>query len=327
MDLKLIERPEVLLNAAFARGRKAAAAYPEQKRRFYTLKGKEIAKIDASAEYLISTIEKVVTTFPNIDGLDGFNRELFECIINVDKTRMALSSMLSIARIVKKVRIQKIIVLKEMKYDRENNTVSDAKVFAVTHSYIGRVSSLINGLKDPIETYNDATNKLRELPHINHDQESYIFAGFPNVGKSTLMRKITDSKPKVAPYPFTTQGLNVGHFTKKHLPVQVIDTPGLLDRPLNERNPIELKAIAAFQYLTGIILFVVDPNDDLVKQKNLFNETKKLFSDKKFIIIINKTDIAKADLIEEAKKQFSGFEIILEGNGLDTLKKALVPAH
>lgn len=325
MDLKLIERPDVLLSAALSRGRKAGSLYPEQKRRFYTLKGKEIAKIDKSAEYLIDVLEKTVTSFPSIDTLDPFNRELFECIINVDEVRKALSSLMSVARIIKKLRIQKIIALKEMKYDRENNEVSDQKVFAVTNSYIGRLSSLVKGLKDPIEVYNDSTNKLRELPRINPKEEAYLFAGFPNVGKSTLMRKITDSKPKVAPYPFTTQGLNVGHFIRKHLPVQVIDTPGLLDRPLNERNAIELKAIAAFQYLKGIMLFVVDPLDDIAKQKNLFLETKKLFSDKKFIIIINKTDISRPEQIEIAKTTFEGQEIILEGNGLNNLKEKVIP--
>lgn len=318
MDFKMMEKPDVLLNASFGRGRKAAAQYPKQKTKFYTLKGKEIAKIDASAEYLINVFEKTVTRFPSIDSLDPFYRELYDCIIDVDELRKALSSILSVARIIKKLRVTSIVVLKEMRYEKD-----EKKIFDVSKRFFGRTSSLLKGLTKQIEQYNESARRLRELPHINAQEECYLLAGFPNVGKSTLMRKITDSKPKVAPYPFTTQGLNVGHFIRKHLPVQVIDTPGLLDRPIGERNPIELKAIAAFQYLKGTMLFVIDPLDDMDKQQNLFNEMKKLFYDKKFVVIINKTDIAKKDQIDYALKQFENEQLIIEGEGLDNLKNSL----
>lgn len=314
----MIEKPEVLLNAAFGRARKAAAIYPKQKTKFYTVKGKEIAKIDVSGEYLITILEKTVTRFPNIETLDPFYRELYECIIDVDATRKALSSLLSVARLLKKIRVTSIVSLKELRYDNDNE-----KIFKISKSFFGRTSSLVNGTKKSIELYNETVRKLKELPRINSQEECYIFAGLPNVGKSTLMTKITDSKPKIAAYPFTTKGLNVGHFERKHLPIQVIDTPGLLDRPLGERNSIELKAIAAFQYLKGTIIFVVDPLDDIIKQKNLFAETKKLFYDKKFILVINKTDIAKKEQVEEVKKAFEGTDVILEGNELNNLKTFL----
>jgi len=49
----------------------------------------------------------------------------------------------------------------------------------------------------------------------------------------------------VQPYAFTTKSLFVGHMDHKYLRWQVIDTPGLLDRPLEERNTIEMQARAA----------------------------------------------------------------------------------
>lgn len=320
MDLPMIEKPQKLLDFALSRGRKEASMYPKQKTLFYTIKGKEIGRIDVVSEYIIEKLEKAVTNFPNVEELDPFNRELYECIINVDKTRQSLALIFSSAKIIKNLRRNTIIELKEMRYVFGN----EKKALTVSKKFLGRLSSIMKNLNAPIELYNDSTKKLRELPKIDTTQECYILAGFPNAGKSTLMNKITESKPKIAPYPFTTQGLNVGFFTKKFLPIQVIDTPGLLDRPIKERNKIELKAIAAFQYLKGTILFVVDPLSDLKAQINLFNETKKLFSDKPIWIVITKNDIASNEQIENTKNAFLGQKIILEGQGLNNLKEELL---
>ncbi len=320
MDLPMIEKPQKLLDLALNKGRKNAATYPKQKTLFYTIKGKEIARIDVVSEYIIEKLEKAVTTFPNVEELPSFTRELFECIIDVDETRKALASIFSTAKIVKTLRRNTLIELKEMKYVYGN----EKKALIVSKRFLGRLGSLMKNLNKPVELYNDSTKKLRELPKIDVNEECYILAGFPNVGKSTLMNKITESKPKVAPYPFTTQGLNVGFFTKKFLQIQVIDTPGLLDRPIKDRNKIELKAIAAFQYLKGTILFVVDPLSDLNAQINLFAETKKLFSNKLIWVIITKTDLASKDQVEEAKNSFVGQKIVLEGEGLNNLKEELL---
>ncbi len=320
MNLKTIEEPKKLLDIAFSKGRKAAANYPKQKTHFYTMKGKEIAKIDTSATYLEEVLSKIVIDFPSIKTLPLFYQDLFKLIIDQDELKKSLSNITSVSKIIKTLRREKIIKLKELKF--ENGSVTFAK--KISNEYFGRTSSLIKSLKHSITIYNESVKKLKELPTIRADEELYILAGFPNVGKSTLLSKITESKPKVAAYPFTTQGLNVGIFFKKFLPCQVIDTPGLLDRELHKRNNIEKKAISAFQYLKGTILFVVDPTASLIEQKQLFLEVKKLFSEKGFIVVINKTDLATKQETEDCIKEFKDNYYILEGNGLDNLKQELL---
>jgi len=56
--------------------------------------------------------------------------------------------------------------------------------------------------------------------------------------------EVTRADVDVQPYAFTTKSLFVGHMDHKYLRWQVIDTPGLLDRPLEERNTIEMQARA-----------------------------------------------------------------------------------
>ncbi len=320
MNLKYLEKPSVLIDAAFSRGRKAAANYKDQKTSFYTIKGKEIARIDASYEYIESVLSKTVKEFPSIDKLPLFYHDLFEIIIDINEIRKALSSMTSVLRLMKNIRREQIIKLKELKF--EKNAVKTAKDFSKV--YFGRTTSMLNGLSKQIEVYNDAIKKLRELPAIKTEEETYFLAGMPNAGKSTLLSKVTSSKPKVAAYPFTTKGLNVGHFFRKYFPVQIIDTPGLLDRPLNKRNKIELRAITAFQHLKGTIIFVVDPMENIKEQKNLFDELRKLFTNQGFFVVINKTDISSEEQISEAKNTFKDFFVLLEGKDTNNLKEELL---
>ena len=85
---------------------------------------------------------------------------------------------------------------------------------------------------------------------------------------------------------------------------QVIDTPGILDRPMSQRNSIEKQAILALNTIATIIIFVFDPTAasgyDVPSQIKLLEEVKQIFSEDLEIpikIVINKIDFATADEI------------------------------
>merc|ERR1712051_1003737 len=103
-----------------------------------------------------------------------------------------------------------------------------------------------------------------------------IFPGFPNVGKSSFINKITRADVEVQPYAFTTKSLYVGHTDYKYLRWQIIDTPGILDHPLEDRNTIEMQAITALAHLRAAVLYIVDPSEQcgytLEAQKKSFRQ-------------------------------------------------------
>lgn len=69
---------------------------------------------------------------------------------------------------------------------------------------------------------------------------------------------MTRADVDVQPYAFTTKSLLVGHTDYKYLRWQVIDTPGILDHALEERNTIEMQAITALAHLRAAVLYVID---------------------------------------------------------------------
>jgi hypothetical protein len=76
---------------------------------------------------------------------------------------------------------------------------------------------------------------LSRLPSIDPNTRTLLICGYPNVGKSSFLNKVTRADVEVQPYAFTTKSLYVGHTDYKYLRWQVVDTPGILDHSLGKR--------------------------------------------------------------------------------------------
>lgn len=151
---------------------------------------------------------------------------------------------------------------------------------------------------------------LSRLPSIDPYTRTIIICGFPNVGKSSFINKITRAEVEVQPYAFTTKSLYVGHTDYKYLRWQVIDTPGILDHPLEERNVIEMQAITALAHLRACVLYVMDISEQcghsLDDQVKLFESIKPLFANKPLIVVVNKVDICEIADLDEARRAVIG---------------------
>ncbi len=298
---------EELLDKSFRR----AARAKHGKRildRASKLKAEESMLLTA-ANILSDNLINIVKKFPSFDQMPPFYHELADIMVGVEELKMNLASVQWAGNKINEM---------ARKYVGMMRNSEDAKV--VRKQAFGRISSIVNSIDGNLRLLNNARNKLRKLPDVI-EAPTIVVAGYPNVGKSSFVALVSSAKPEIATYPFTTKGLAVGHFTRNSIRYQVIDTPGLLDRPLGERNEIELQAISALKHVGKIILYIIDPSETcgypLEKQMHLLNEIKKEFNIP-IVIAANKTDISAP--VEGSDMSMS----TLTGKGVDAVLNRLV---
>ena len=172
---------------------------------------------------------------------------------------------------------------------------------------LGRMATICKRLRDPLVYLDQVRQHLGRLPAIDPNTRTLLICGYPNVGKSSFIRSISRADPDVQPYAFTTKSLFVGHFDYKMLRFQAIDTPGILDHPLEEMNTIEMQSITAIAHLRSAIMYFMDLSEQcgysLSAQIALFNSIKPLFSDKLVFIVINKIDLMRPEDLDPASQE------------------------
>jgi len=305
-----ILRSNELIDKAFHK----ATKIPENlkiKNRIIRKKKNIISKIDAVSDVINSTLEKYISTFPSFDQVNKFDFELINILISIDKIRKSLGAIDWARKQILRLRTEYNKKLNKIKTQDQYSNLEELR-----RMFYGRITSILKQISQHLDFLNYARNQMKELPSINPELTTIVVAGFPNVGKSLFVRQISSAKPKIAKYPFTTQQLNIGHITINNQKVQVIDTPGLLDRNPEERNKIELQAIMALQYLADLIIFILDPSEHcgytMDEQCKLLDKVRKLFKDVEILDVENKVDILSSS---SDRLKISS----LEGTNLDEL--------
>lgn len=307
--IKTIPTSEELLDKAFSRSVR-------------TMAGKKIdgptsrceaneAMLLTAANILTDNLGSIHKMFPSFDNISPFYYDLTDILIGVDELKQALN----------------------------NTKWASEKIHAMSREYIGkirgnktpdvprkdafgRMSSIVNSISKDLILLGEARNVLRKLPDVR-EEPTIIVAGYPNVGKSSFVKTVTNATPEVASYPFTTKGILIGHMEKNNYRYQIIDTPGLLDRPMSERNEIELQAITALRRLDAIVLILIDPSEScgygIDAQLKLAHEIQDQFAIPS-IIAAN-----KADRNEFKKPEDVDFVIsTMTGEGIENLVEKLI---
>mmetsp|Transcript_8285 Transcript_8285/g.23842 ORF Transcript_8285/g.23842 Transcript_8285/m.23842 type:complete len:711 (-) Transcript_8285:67-2199(-) len=256
-------------------------------------------KIKFTQQTISERLSQILTDFPRLNDIHPFYADLCNTLYDKDHYKLALGQINTARALVDSIARD---MIRMVKYGD-----SAYRCKCLKRAALGRMCTVLKRQKASLAYLEEVRKHLSRLPALDPNTRTLLMCGLPNVGKSSFMNKITRGNVDVQPYAFTTKSLFVGHCDYRYLRWQVIDTPGILDHSLEERNTIEMQAIIALAHLTCSVLYFVDISEQcgytIDQQCSLFRSIKPLFANKQLIIVVNKVDQQPWESLESDKKE------------------------
>jgi nucleolar GTP-binding protein len=311
-SLPTTPRSEEVIDKAFSRAARAGRAKSGVEA--------QQSMLQTAGNIISDNLENVVSDWPDISTLDPFYVELADAIVaskvegegGIDALKQHLSEVTWASR-----------KANEIRDEYQSRLQNDAEI-ARKHrkQAFGRMADIVEEVEADLQGIADARDTLKTLPDIRPDEPTIVVAGYPNVGKSSFVNHLTNARNETASYPFTTTQIRVGHVERDHIRYQLVDTPGLLDRPEDERNDVEAQAVSALTHLADAVLVLVDASGEcgypLDVQRELRDDIEATF-DVPVLTVCNKADRSRE---VEADHYMS----ITEGENVDGVLDAAVAA-
>ncbi|MCK4669844.1 MAG: 50S ribosome-binding GTPase [Nanoarchaeota archaeon] len=294
-----IERPDFYLDVAFRKAMKSASEVRSGAKGDRLKKSKqiELKRITVIKKELTRFLEQIQKAYPSFDNLHIFYQDLMRLFFSIDDVRKSLGAL---GWCSKKISEMHRVYTKKIKQCRDFRQIN-----VIRRSYSGRISSLVKQVKKDFLLLEECRKIMKRFPTIKMKLYTVAITGFPNVGKSTLLSKISSSKPEISAYAFTTKKLNMGYMIKDHKKIQLVDTPGTLNR-FEKMNVIEKQAFLTIKYLSHQILYIFDLTEGsypVESQIKLYARLKKDFR-KPILIYLSKTDMFDDDEREQEINKF-----------------------
>ncbi len=293
-DLAKVEKSQFYLDVAFKAGIKKAALLKSSIRiksnKVEKARRIEHARIMTVKDKLVNSLYKIITRFPSMDSLPEFYVELIKCTLDFEKIKKSLGNI--------NWAMKKTSELCAETFVKFNVAKSIAEITKARQTFSGRTSSVLKKINPDLAFLETARMEMKGFPSIKTSLMTVAITGFPNVGKSTLLKKITHANPKIGNYPFTTKNLNLGYAYVNDSKVQFIDTPGTLNR-YNKMNAIEKKSFLVMKYVADLLIFIFDLTGEypVERQTELFRKIQEF--DKPIIIFVSKADLIDGEMLKE----------------------------
>jgi nucleolar GTP-binding protein len=256
-------------------------------------------KIKFTQQTISERLSTILTEFPRLNDIHPFYSDLCNTLYDRDHYKLALGQINTARSLVDAIARD---MIRMVKYGD-----SAYRCKCLKRAALGRMCTVLKRQKASLAYLEEVRKHMSRLPALDPNTRTLLMCGLPNVGKSSFMNKITRSDVEVQPFAFTTKSLFVGHCDYKYLRWQVIDTPGILDHPLEERNTIEMQAIVALAHLQCSVLYFVDISEQcgytIEQQCSLFKSIKPLFANKQLIVVVNKVDQQPWETLDSDHKE------------------------
>lgn len=262
-------------------------------RKFY------MRKVKFTQQTISDKFQQILTDFPILDEIHPFYADLLNVLYDKDHYKLALGQINNAKRLIENISRDSIRLLKY------GDSLYRCKM--LKRAALGRMVKILKRQGPSLAYLEEVRQHMARLPSIDPNTRTLLVCGYPNVGKSSFVNKVTRANVDVQPYAFTTKSLLVGHMYYKYYSYQVIDTPGILDHPIEDRNTIEMQSITALAHLKCAILYFIDISEQcgytIAQQASLFESIMPLFKNKPLVIVLNKVDARPVSSLSEEEKQ------------------------
>ena len=283
---------EEIIDNAFKSAKREAEQKHRDANKEQLIKGKEKKRIIVSSSKVIGVYEGIVKKFPSLGKLDDFYGFMLKNSLNYAKLRKALGHLNASAKMISDMKSRYLLTVDKRPYTLSGQTRNE---------FYGRLKSIVKKTKTSLVIIRESYKIIATIPAVKK-LPTILLVGLPNAGKSTLLKNITGSNVEIRDYSFTTKQLQLGYLEHKYLKFQLVDSPGLLDRPESKQNAIEKQTVIALKHLADFLLFVIDVTQPIKQQKNLIK--KFSLEGHKEIVLFNKIDSLDVLDFAEYKKDF-----------------------
>ena len=313
-EIPTIATAEELIDRAL---RRASKVEESVRNADYRARLTAVRKIHSVADNIANPLHTYVKAFPSFDNIHPFDRSIIDLTVGVDKLRKSLGAS-DWAR-------KEVLMIGNKYVPKARARKSAEETMRIMSEAYTKMTNIVRQIEKNLNFLISARSIFRNIPNVNNEKPLAVFAGAPNVGKSSLIGAISTGKPEVKSYPFTTKGVSLGHIKAKYDIIQVMDTPGLLDRPNSDRNDMEKQGIAALDHLEPIIVFLTDLSGtsgySVETQESLHEELKARYSKYRWIDVCSKSDL---DAESELPYSDSVSVSVMTKTGLEELESRLI---
>jgi nucleolar GTP-binding protein len=160
-------------------------------------------KVKFTQETMSERLGQIIMDFPRLDDIHPFYADLLNILYDRDHYKLALGQVNMAKKLVEALSRDYVRLLK---YGDSLYRCKQLKRAA-----LGRMMTLLKRQKASLSYLEEVRKHLARLPALDPNTRTLLLCGFPNVGKSSFMNKVTRANVDVQPYAFTTKSLYVGH--------------------------------------------------------------------------------------------------------------------
>ena len=293
-----VEKPQAFLDTAFNTAAQRTQQIRSKKFKDRATKARqlELIRVETATKLLSRQLLRILKSFPSFEQLPQFYKELSRTTLDVPEVRRALGSLNWANENVQRL---SSACLKKMRKSRDSRSLRTART-----EFYGRCASIIKQIGTPLALLEETRKTMKGFPTIKTETKTIAIVGFPNVGKTTLLFNLTGSRPEIHSYPFTTKTINVAYLQTPNGKIQLLDTPGTLNR-FDKMNSIEKQAHLAMKLVADLLVCVIDLTEPypLEKQLKLYESLQPL--GKPMLLFLSKTDIMDTHQVQEFSKRHS----------------------